>query len=260
MIVGNNPLKVARTGSASYGHYYQCGGTYKGANAWINYNYATNCASAEAVITTTGTNSVFESDAIRVFMSCKDIVCMVNVNDGATLKGRVYRDIAFNGYKQDTMWGPLSANFDATTRYYLNVNGGVFASTGTYIFGNDRRRGATRTTIYEKGVTFDTSAGALNVHSPLERPYGKGVKSISLPKNSVTNFNYYVGDNVVPAESLTSIISNGIENGVTDACVVLRADKTVPVQYVVTVIDAVNAINDQTGTKHKVILATSPKK
>jgi hypothetical protein len=29
---------------------------------------------------------------------------------------------------------------------------------------------------------------------------------------------------------------------------------------VVNVIDAVNAINEQTGSKHKVILATSPKK
>ena len=42
-------------------------------------------------------------------------------------------------------------------------------------------------------------------------------------------------------------------------CVVLRADKTVPVQYVVNVIDAVNAINNRYDTKHKVILATSPK-
>jgi biopolymer transport protein ExbD len=46
---------------------------------------------------------------------------------------------------------------------------------------------------------------------------------------------------------------------VQDACVVLRADKTVPVQYVVNVIDAVNAINNKYSTKHKVILATSPK-
>ncbi len=193
VIVGNNPLKIARSGSASYGHYYQCGGTYKGAQVWINYNNATNCASAEAVITTTGANSVFEGGETRVCMSCRDIVCMVNVNDGATFKGRVYRDIAFKDYNANTMWKPLSAAFDATTRYYLNINGGVFASASSNIFGSDRLRGATRTTVYEKGVTFDTSAGALNVYSPLERPYGKGVKSISLPKNSVTNFNYYVG-------------------------------------------------------------------
>ena len=38
---------------------------------------------------------------------------------------------------------------------------------------------------------------------------------------------------------------------------VLRSDKTVPVQYVVSVIDAVNAINEQQGSKHKVILATA---
>ena len=38
---------------------------------------------------------------------------------------------------------------------------GIFASTDANIFGSDRRRGATRTTVYEKGVTFDTSAGTL---------------------------------------------------------------------------------------------------
>ena len=193
VVVGSNPLKIARTGSASYGHYYQGGGTYKGANAWINYNNATNCSAAEAVITTTGAGSVFESAETRVCMSHKDILCIVNVNDGALFKGRIYRDITFSGYKADTMWGPLSSDFNATTRFYLNLNGGVLASTGPNIFGSDRMRCPTRTTVYEKGVTFDTSAGALNVYAPLERPYGKGVKSITLPSNSVTNFNYYVG-------------------------------------------------------------------
>lgn len=45
----------------------------------------------------------------------------------------------------------------------------------------------------------------------------------------------------------------------TEGTVVLRADKTVPVQHIVTVIDAVNVINQKNGTKHKVILATLPK-
>jgi biopolymer transport protein ExbD len=40
----------------------------------------------------------------------------------------------------------------------------------------------------------------------------------------------------------------------------LEADKNIPVQYVVNVIDIVNSINKQFGTKHKVIMATSPKK
>ncbi len=47
--------------------------------------------------------------------------------------------------------------------------------------------------------------------------------------------------------------------GQTEGVVVLRADRTVPVQYVVTVIDAINQMNDLLKTKHKVILATKPK-
>ena len=47
--------------------------------------------------------------------------------------------------------------------------------------------------------------------------------------------------------------------GQTEGVVVLRADRTVPIQYVVTVIDAVNQMNEVLRTKHKVILATKPK-
>jgi len=47
--------------------------------------------------------------------------------------------------------------------------------------------------------------------------------------------------------------------GQTEGVVVLRADRTVPVQYIVTVIDAVNQMNEVLSTKHKVILATIPK-
>ena len=89
--------------------------------------------------------------------------------------------------------------------------------------------------------------------------------SKTMAKQNVTvyideNSNYYVGEQPVDVSQLQSAISAGIEGGVTDACVVLRADKTVAVQHVVAVIDAVNAINDGSGTKHKVILATAPKK
>lgn len=89
--------------------------------------------------------------------------------------------------------------------------------------------------------------------------------SKTMAKQNVTvyideNFNFQVNDTPASADELQPLIAGGIESGVTDACVVLRSDKTVPVQYVVNVIDAVNAINEQSGTKHKVILATSPKK
>lgn len=72
-------------------------------------------------------------------------------------------------------------------------------------------------------------------------------------------FQYYVDETPVTDEELASSISTKIE-GQTDATIVLRSDKSVPVQYVVNVIDAVNEINNVTQQNHKVILATSPKK
>lgn len=72
-------------------------------------------------------------------------------------------------------------------------------------------------------------------------------------------FQYYVDETPVTDEDLTSVINSRID-GQTDATIVLRSDKSVPVQYVVNVIDAVNDINNATQQNHKVILATSPKK
>ncbi|MGX8713398.1 MAG: ExbD/TolR family protein [bacterium] len=88
--------------------------------------------------------------------------------------------------------------------------------------------------------------------------------SRTMAKQNITVYidrehNFYVGETAVPIEALQSTIAAGIESGVSDACIVLRADKDVPVQDVVNVIDAVNNINNADGTKHKVILATSPK-
>ena len=72
-------------------------------------------------------------------------------------------------------------------------------------------------------------------------------------------FQYYVDETPVTDEELASSISTKIE-GQSDATIVLRSDKSVPVQYVVNVIDAVNEINNNNQQNHKVILATSPKK
>ena len=87
--------------------------------------------------------------------------------------------------------------------------------------------------------------------------------SKTMDKQTVTvyvdeNFQYQVGD--IPAEEaqLADLINAQIGND-PEATVVLRSNKTVPVQYIVNVIDAVNDINNATGNKHKVILATSPK-
>lgn len=72
-------------------------------------------------------------------------------------------------------------------------------------------------------------------------------------------FQYYVDETPVADDELSTMISAKIGSQA-DATVVLRSDKSVPVQYVVNVIDAVNDINNATQQNHKVILATSPKK
>lgn len=88
--------------------------------------------------------------------------------------------------------------------------------------------------------------------------------SKTMAKQTVTvyiddNYTFYIGENKVSAEGLQTQLSDKLAMQ-TKGVVVLRSDKSVPVQYVVTVIDAVNKINDQTKAQHKVILATKPKK
>ena len=87
--------------------------------------------------------------------------------------------------------------------------------------------------------------------------------SKTMAKQNVTvyiddTYSFFVGEQPATVDMLEPMLEAEIGE-VQDACVVLRADKTVPVQYVVNVIDAVNAINGKYDTKHKVILATSPK-
>ena len=59
---------------------------------------------------------------------------------------------------------------------------------------------------------------------------------------------------------LEEAIGNRLAMEAENASVVVRADKSVPIQNVVYVIDAVNQINEAQNRQHKVILATAPKK
>ncbi len=80
-------------------------------------------------------------------------------------------------------------------------------------------------------------------------------QSLSIYINKSQNF--FIGDKPVPPSQLETLLYNKIKKNVT-ATIVLRADKSVPVQDIVTVIDAVNQINQKYKTKHKIILATRP--
>ena len=88
--------------------------------------------------------------------------------------------------------------------------------------------------------------------------------SKTMAKQTVTvyvndQFQYYVDETAADETQLVDLINSKIGND-NQATVVLRSDKSVPVQYIVNVIDAVNEINNATGNNHKVILATSQKK
>lgn len=87
--------------------------------------------------------------------------------------------------------------------------------------------------------------------------------SKTMAKQTVTvyineNQNFFVEEFQVEESILETRIAEKLVSQ-SEGTVVLRADKTVPVQYIVSVIDAVNRINQANGTKHKVILATLPK-
>jgi len=89
-------------------------------------------------------------------------------------------------------------------------------------------------------------------------------QSKTMSKQTVTVYvnkerNIYVEDRKVDPANLENVLFGLIRNEQA-ASVVLRSDKTVPVQDIVVVIDAVNQINHKNDTQHKVILATSPKR
>jgi len=88
--------------------------------------------------------------------------------------------------------------------------------------------------------------------------------SKTMAKQTITvyinnSYQYYVGEHRVSELQLQNILDQALV-GLLDGSVVLKSDKNVPVQYVVNVIDAVNTINKKYNSKHKVILATKPKR
>mgnify|MGYP003304446971 CR=1 FL=1 len=70
---------------------------------------------------------------------------------------------------------------------------------------------------------------------------------------------YYIGEKPIKESELQTEISAELANQI-EGTVVIRSDKSVAVQYIVNIIDAVNEINKETNNKHKVLLATSNKK
>lgn len=72
-------------------------------------------------------------------------------------------------------------------------------------------------------------------------------------------YEYFLEDRPVSEQTLVDELLRSLL-AEAEATVVLRADQSVPIQYIVSLIDAVNVVNERNNTKHKVILATRPKR
>jgi biopolymer transport protein ExbD len=86
--------------------------------------------------------------------------------------------------------------------------------------------------------------------------------SKTVAKQSLTvyindRFEYFVDESPAVESDLQPLLMQALA-GQAEGVIVLRADRTVPVQYIVNVFDAVNQMNEATKSKHKVILATKP--
>ena len=87
--------------------------------------------------------------------------------------------------------------------------------------------------------------------------------SKTMSKQTITvyvddNNQYYIEDRAINEDDLQTEIKVALA-GQLEGTVVIRSDKSVAVQYIVNIIDAVNEINKDTDNKHKVLLATSNK-
>lgn len=92
------------------------------------------------------------------------------------------------------------------------------------------------------------------------RTMAKQTVTVYIDENNVYHIGMKKGNaKPVDEDMLQSEIAVAL-NGTEEGTVVVRSDKTVEVQYVVNVIDAVNNINNETHQNHKVLLATSAKK
>jgi len=100
------------------------------------------------------------------------------------------------------------------------------------------------------------SPNAINILLPKSESRTMAKQTTTVYINEYAEF--FVDGIPVSETQLESAIAPHI-SGDTEATVVLRSDQSVPVQHVVYVIDAVNTINTKNGTRHRVILATSPK-
>ena len=112
----------------------------------------------------------------------------INFNGGVFSTPHLYRTYG------EVEQGGLSTLRDGvqTTRAYVNFNGGTYrvidgangtAALRSELLGKDGTA-PDRVTVFAGGAVFDTNGHDMNLSTPLEAPFGKGVVSIALPDNA----------------------------------------------------------------------------
>ena len=214
--ISGTAFKVGRTGGIS--HYYQCGGVQECTGSlWFTWDYPQNIHSSYGSYTVDGTNATASVNDVCYCMSfagtpsCRPTsegtFGTVNVNHGGTFTvNRMYKTV--QGYNQNgVVWNWANSKDLATNTWaWLNFDGGILKIKGTGDFFSSNgtaedQRLPTRVTIYAGGATIDTNGKDSTWRLPLEKPYGKGVKSITLADSVLKNGNYicppavrFVGD------------------------------------------------------------------
>ena len=198
---GAKALRIARE-SNSYGHWYQTGGTFDGADhaalCWADGDLKQN--NVEGVLTLSGANtsmSFIDDRYIRLYVGTNKYVHtgIVNINNGAKLTVRkMYKDVGYG--TQTTLFSDASFLAEVVnSKFYVNFDGGVlipkqygtffnFGSTGSNL--NDD---PDRVTVYAGGAIIDTSLANADTritswNVPLKKPSGNVLLSVSLPTDA----------------------------------------------------------------------------
>ncbi|MCS7073150.1 MAG: biopolymer transporter ExbD [Bacteroidia bacterium] len=100
-------------------------------------------------------------------------------------------------------------------------------------------------------VSTLTSPNVIKLLLPSASP-SKAVSKQTITVSITPDLKYYVGDQEVPQADLTQVIENKIQ-GITEPTIVLRVDKTVPVENLVEILDIGIRL------RIKIVLATNKK-
>jgi len=213
-------FKIGRTRGAA--HYYNGGGTLQvDGSVWFTWDYPYGVYKSEGAFTVDGAAASSEINDVcfcgtfagtpSYLPNEQGTFGFVNVNRGGTLTvNRMYKTVQEGKTWKDhagTWNWASSKNLITNTWAYLNFDGGILKvkGTGDFFSANgtaEDPRMPTRVTVYAGGATIDTNGKDSTWRLPLEKPYGKGVKAITLPAAARTATDY-IGPGRVLFENMT---------------------------------------------------------